>query len=195
MQKIKKIIKIISLILYYGFAVHLPPSSEFEIFKLIRAFLTKRILDECGDNVWIEKGAYFGNGCGRKLGNNSGIGINARIGKYTFIGDDVMMGQDVLIFTRNHEFKDINIPIRRQGFTDYSPVIIEDDVWIGARVIILPGVRIGKGAIISAGAVVTKDVEPYSIVGGVPARFIRSRKQPSDINQNCGSVGKNSEVK
>jgi maltose O-acetyltransferase len=63
-----------------------------------------------------------------------------------------------------------------QGFKDKEPVIIEDDVWIGARVIILPGVKIGKGSIVGAGAVVTKDVEPYSIVAGVPAKLIRKRK-------------------
>ncbi len=54
--------------------------------------------------------------------------------------------------------------------------IIEDDVWIGRNAIIMPGVRIGKGSIVGAGAVVTKNVEPYSIVGGVPAKLIRKRK-------------------
>jgi maltose O-acetyltransferase len=183
----KKLTKIITLILYYGIAFHLPEVRLLRITKPIRAFLAKRILEECGDNVWIEKHAWVGDGKGRKLGNNSGIGSNASIGKYVCIGDDVMMGVDVMIITRNHEFEDVNRPMRLQGFKDYVPVTIEDDVWIGARVIILQGVRIGKGAIIGAGAVVTKDVAPYSIVGGVPARFIKSRKQPLDVNQNCGS--------
>jgi maltose O-acetyltransferase len=184
-KKIRKIIKSISLILWYTIAVHLPAVRMMPMTKPIREFLAKRILDECGDNVWIEKGVYFGDGCDRKLGNHSGIGANASIGKYTSIGSNVMMGQDVLIVTRNHEFEDVNIPMSHQGFKDRLPVSIEDDVWVGHRVIILPGVRIGKGAIIGAGAVVTKDVEPYTIVGGVPARFIRSRKQPHDINQKC----------
>ena len=64
----------------------------------------------------------------------------------------------------------------QQGFTEVDPIVIEDDVWIGARVIILKGVTIGKGSIIGAGSVVTKDVEPYSIVGGNPAKLIRKRK-------------------
>ncbi|VVB95966.1 2,3,4,5-tetrahydropyridine-2,6-dicarboxylate N-acetyltransferase [uncultured archaeon] len=174
-KTIKKLTKIISLILYYGFAFHLPAVRLLPITKPIRAFLAKRILDECGDNVWIEKGAWIGSGSNRKVGNNSGIGENAEIGNYTCIGNNVMMGKDVIIITRNHEFKDVNIPMNCQGFKDYESVVIGDDVWIGTRVILLPGVYIGKGAILSAGAVVTGDVEPYSIVGGVPARFIKSR--------------------
>ncbi|MDQ7799461.1 MAG: DapH/DapD/GlmU-related protein [Candidatus Edwardsbacteria bacterium] len=63
-----------------------------------------------------------------------------------------------------------------QGIRFYPQTVIEDDVWIGAQAIILPGVRIGRGAIVAAGAVVTKDVEPYAIVGGNPARLIKRRK-------------------
>jgi len=172
----KIIKKAILLVLYYSIAFHLPPILLLKITKSIRAFLVKRILDECGDNPWIDSRVWLGDGCKRKIGNNSGIGGNTTIGKNTFIGNDVMIGQDVIIITRNHEFKDISIPMSRQGFKDYEPVIIEDDVWIGARVIVLPGVRIGKGAIVGAGAVVTEDVEPYSIVAGVPAKVIGSRK-------------------
>ena len=63
-----------------------------------------------------------------------------------------------------------------QGFATEKPVLIADDVWIGARVIILPGVRIGTGAVIGAGAVVTKDMPDYSVVGGNPARVLKMRK-------------------
>ena len=65
--------------------------------------------------------------------------------------------------------------MRYQGGKEVAPVVIGDDVWIGSRVIILPGVKIGNGSVIGAGAVVTKDVEPYSVVGGVPAKLIRRR--------------------
>lgn len=173
---LKRPMKILSLILWYSVAIHLPEVRFLRMTKPIREFLAKRILDECGDNTWIDKGVYFGDGCDRKLGNNSGIGTNANIAKYTYIGNDVMMGMDVLTITFNHKYKDVNIPMRLQGFSDHYPIIIEDDVWIGSRVIILPGVRIGKGAIIGAGAVVTSDVEPYSIVGGVPAKILKRRK-------------------
>lgn len=174
-----KFSKRIALVLYYGFAMYLPNSTILKVAKSIRAFLVKRILDECGDNIWIENGVWFGDGSGRKVGDNSGYGTNAYIGKFTYIGNNVMMARDVMIITENHEFKDVNAPMNRQGFRPYSPVVVEDDVWIGARAIILPGVHIKEGAIISAGAVVAEDVEPYSIVGGVPARFIKSRRSLS----------------
>ena len=74
-----------------------------------------------------------------------------------------------------HQFSRTDIPMRLQGHRQYQPVLIEDDVWIGARAIILPGLRIGKGAIVGAGSVVTKDVPPYAICVGNPARVIKSR--------------------
>ena len=86
-----------------------------------------------------------------------------------------MMGTDVIIITRNPRFDRTDIPMMEQGFEEERPVYIGNDVWIGDRVLILPGVHIGDGSIIAAGAVVTKDVPPYSIVAGVPARKIRDR--------------------
>ena len=85
------------------------------------------------------------------------------------------MGTDVTIITRNHRFDRTDIPMMEQGFEEERPVYIGNDVWIGDRALILPGVHIGDGSIIAAGAVVTKDVPPYSIVAGVPARKIRDR--------------------
>ncbi|WP_462354514.1 DapH/DapD/GlmU-related protein [Alistipes timonensis] len=87
-----------------------------------------------------------------------------------------MMGPDVLVFTSNHESGRTDIPMRLQGNGATKQVTICSDVWVGARVIILPGVTIGKGAIIGAGAVVAKDVPDYAIVGGVPAKIIGYRK-------------------
>lgn len=91
------------------------------------------------------------------------------------IGRDVMMGPDCVVLTRNHRHDRVDVPMIEQGYEDYRPVTIEDDVWIGRRVTILPGVNVGAHSILSAGAVVTKDVEPYSVVGGVPARLIKKR--------------------
>ncbi|MCA9936785.1 MAG: hypothetical protein KC415_22775 [Anaerolineales bacterium] len=82
------------------------------------------------------------------------------------------------MITRKHGFADVQRPISEQGYTN-APIVIEDDVWIGFQAVILPGVTVGKGSIIGAGAVVTKDVPPYSIMGGVPARLIRQRELPS----------------
>ena len=88
------------------------------------------------------------------------------------IGDDVMMGPNYIIYTRNHSFNRTDIPMNKQGMQDFKSVVIGNDVWIGARVIILPCVQIGDGSIIGAGSIVTKDVPPYAIVGENPAKII-----------------------
>jgi maltose O-acetyltransferase len=85
------------------------------------------------------------------------------------------MGPEVVIRTNNHRFDRTDIPMRIQGFSEEKPVFIGDDVWIGQRAIILPGVRVGDHAIVGAGAVVTKDVPKGAIVGGNPARVLRMR--------------------
>ncbi|MDO4465983.1 MAG: acyltransferase [Bacillota bacterium] len=141
--------------------------------KKVRAFCGKLILLECGTNVNIEKGAQFSSEI--KLGDNSGIGVNAIISSHVEIGNDVMMGPDCMIFTSNHGMDRLDIPMWKQPHTSPKPVVIGNDVWIGARVIILPGVHIGDGCVIGAGSVVTKDVEPYSIVGGNPAKVLKKR--------------------
>ena len=87
-----------------------------------------------------------------------------------------MMGPEVVIYTQNHRYDRFDVPMGKQGHMPVEPVIIGNDVWIGRRVMIMPGCHIGDGVIIGAGAVVTKDVAPYSIVGGVPAKVIGSRK-------------------
>lgn len=171
-----KLKRIIGQLLYTCIGKRLPGSYSRCSFgsRRFRAFCGKLILDECGKNVNIEKGAQFSSSI--KLGDNSGIGENAwLLSAEITIGKNVMMGPDCMIFTSNHVVEDIDIPMCEQGFTPVEPVVIEDDVWIGARVIILKGVTIGKGSVIGAGAVVTKDVAPYSIVGGTPAKLIKMR--------------------
>lgn len=86
-----------------------------------------------------------------------------------------MMGPDVMIFVVNHKTSDIFVPMLQQGDTPVKPVDIGNDVWIGARVIIMPGVKIGNGVVIGAGAVVTKDIPDFAVVGGVPAKILKFR--------------------
>lgn len=176
----KKIIRTICLALYYGIAKQLP-SSAFPVplfQKQIRKSLCNYIFDYCGSNANIENGVFFGNGKGIYLGDNSGIGINARIGRVK-IGNDVMMAPNVTILDRNHRYDRTDIPMRRQGDTECMPPVINDDVWIGSNVIILPGVHIGKGAIIGAGSVVTKNIPEYAIACGNPAIVIKHRTEKS----------------
>jgi galactoside O-acetyltransferase len=89
------------------------------------------------------------------------------------IGNRVLIAANVTITSREHP-----VALPRWGVTTDAPVVIEDDVWIGAGAVILPGVTIGRGSVIAAGAVVTADVPPFTVAGGVPARMIKQVPQP-----------------
>jgi maltose O-acetyltransferase len=165
--------------LYYSLARHLPPSYAIlgRFSKKFRALVCHQLFRSTGNNVNIEHGAYFGSGRLIVIGDNSGIGVNCHVPADICIGKDVMMGPDVLIIGRNqnHRFDNLVIPMRLQGYQESEPVVIEDDVWLGARVIVLPGITIGTGAVIGAGAIVSRDVPPYAICVGNPARIVRFR--------------------
>ena len=115
-------------------------------------------------------------GVGLIVGDNSNIGIMSYLGcgGGVTIGDNVMMGPKVSIHSENHEFSSNTDSIKSQG-VNKGEVIIENDCWLGAGCRVLAGVTIGEGSVVAAGAVVSKDVKPYSIVGGVPARTIKQR--------------------
>ena len=115
-----------------------------------------------------------------EIGDNSGIGIRCEIYGPVKIGRDVMMGPDVVCYTSGHRFDRTDITMIEQGSSEPEPISIGNDVWIGRRVMIMPGVNIGDGCVIGAGAVVTKDIPPYSVVGGVPAKIIKSRLKNDD---------------
>jgi galactoside O-acetyltransferase len=89
-----------------------------------------------------------------------------------------MVAAFVAMFAANHDFNDPALPILEQGTSTKGGIKIEDDVWIGTHAVILDGVIIGKGSVIGAGTVVTKNVLPYSVVTGVPGKMVRSRLQP-----------------
>ena len=91
------------------------------------------------------------------------------------IGNNVRIAPNVMIISANHVFDNPDIPICQQGM-DVKPITIEDDVWVAGRVNIMAGVTIGKGSVIGAGSVVTKDIPPYSVAVGVPAKVIKTRK-------------------
>jgi maltose O-acetyltransferase len=166
---------------YYLFARHLPRSDVPYSFgsKQIRAIICKRLFNKFGDNVNIEPKVIFYNLKESQIGNNSGIGLGSYVGTVN-IGNDVMIGPEVIILSLDHQYNKLDVPMRYQGLRKDRPVIIEDDVWIGTRSIILPGVKIAKGAIVGAGSVVTKNVGEYTVVGGNPAKIIKYRTGDDD---------------
>ncbi|HMW54784.1 MAG TPA: acyltransferase [Accumulibacter sp.] len=116
-------------------------------------------------------------GLGIEIGDNTGIGAYSFVGGAggVRIGSDVIMGQWVSFHPENHNYEDLDTPIRLQG-VNRKGITIEDDCWIGAKATFLDGAHVGRGCVIAAGAVVRGQIPPYSIAGGVPARVLRSRK-------------------
>ena len=122
-----------------------------ESFSMFPPFNT-----DCGKNTHIGERLFMN--CGCKFQDQGGI----------FIGDDCLLGHNVTLCTINH-----NPDPDHRGDMSFATIRIEDKVWIGANATVLQGVTIGEGAIVAAGAVVTKDVAPRTVVGGVPAKFIK----------------------
>ena len=162
-------------IIYNCFAIHLPDTKIILRFKHL---LLKNMVACCGENTAPNRGSRFSKDL--IIGANSGIGENCVIYPKVQIGSNVLMARDCIINPENHKIepdKNINLqPIYR------NEVIIEDDVWLGARAIICTGVKLSQGSVIAAGAVVTKDVPPYAVVGGVPAHIIKYREKTNEEN-------------
>jgi acetyltransferase-like isoleucine patch superfamily enzyme len=110
-----------------------------------------------------------------EIGNNVHIGTNNIIGarKKILFEENVLLGPHVMIGDHTHGYEDIEVPVKFQAVTEPGPVRIERDCWIGANVLILPNVTIGRHAVVGANAVVNRSIPPYSVAVGVPARVIR----------------------
>lgn len=160
--------------LYY---THIASKIPYSIGHRLRNSVLNRILLNKGLGSTVSTNVNIISPQLISLGENVGIANNVILdGRGGIkIGDFSIIGFDSVILTRSHQYEDENLPIRRQIQLS-KPVEIGVDVWVGARSIILPGVKIGDGAIIGANAVVTKDVPPNTVVGGVPAKFIKNRK-------------------
>jgi len=135
--------------------------------------------------ITIKQGTGFMRGCSLYADQNGKLNIGSRCsfhqniilganGGGIEIGEDVLVGPNTVFRAANHVFSRGDVAIREQGHQG-NPIVIEDDVWIGANCVILPGVRIGKGTVVGAGSVVTRDLPPYAICHGAPARFVRTR--------------------
>jgi acetyltransferase-like isoleucine patch superfamily enzyme len=134
---------------------------------------------ELGSYSTIEDFCTINNGVGDVIiGNETRIGMgNVVIGPVT-IGNFVILAQNIVMSGLNHSYEDVNLPIDKQKVTT-SPITVEDECWIGANVVLTAGVTVGKHSVIAAGAVVTKNIPPYSVAVGNPARVIKQY----DFNQ------------
>jgi maltose O-acetyltransferase len=168
----------LALFAYYQFATHLPDRSfpGGRVCGRLRELLCRRMLASCGREIDIGSRVFLGDGRHVRLGTRSGFGSGSRV-YGAVLGNDVICGRDVVFLKDNHRYDDLSRPIRAQGMGPPAPPVVEDGVWIGDRAIILPGRRVGRGAIVGAGAVVTHDVQPREIVGGNPARPIGRREE------------------
>lgn len=165
------------LLLYYLVISKLPHSRQCRFMSHMRRWYVSRILRIM---TWhkeseFQNNIYIGDGSKVQIGEFCRINENVFL-QGAAIGDYVMIAPNVTILSKSDQYSSTDIPMIQQGETDEILPVIEDDVWIGRNAIIMPGICIGKGSVVAAGAVVTKNVEPYSVVGGVPARLIKRRK-------------------
>ena len=126
-----------------------------------------------GSESTIEDFCTVNNGVGDVIiGDSSRIGLGSVLIGPVTVGDQVILAQNIVVSGLNHTYTDINVPIRLQKVTT-SPIVISDEVWIGANAVITAGVTIGKHSVIAAGAVVTKNIPPYCVAVGNPAKVIK----------------------
>ena len=126
-----------------------------------------------GDNSTIEDFTTINNGVGDiYIGDRTRIGLGCTLIGPVKIGNDIRLAQNIVMSGLNHNYEDVTIPTSDQGVTT-APIVIEDETWLGANCVVLPGVTIGKHCVIAAGSIVTKDISPFSVAAGNPARVMK----------------------
>ena len=199
LNKIKKYIKyiLIEIRSWVEFFINnIPGNLGFSLRKNYYKIFFNGILDncriqrgfiaECSKNIYFGNNIYIGYDCkifasedsriliGDNFTCNSNVMINSRGLGEIRIGNNVLIGPNSVLRSNNHNFKISTKPINQQGMSGGN-ITIGDDVWIGSNVVILPNIKIGKGSVIAAGAVVTSNVSQFKIMGGIPAKEIGRR--------------------
>ncbi|MEA2147485.1 MAG: hypothetical protein QOG59_3072 [Solirubrobacteraceae bacterium] len=149
---------------------------SWRVCERLRRAYYRRALAGCGPNFEVSQHAVL------KFPDNLRVGANVFINRGVFItarapisiGDNTIIGPYTIINSGDHGYMDVDLPIRRQGHVS-RPITIGSDVWIGAHAVITKGAVLGDGCVVAANAVVSRDVPPYTVVGGVPARTIKLR--------------------
>lgn len=174
---IRKIAFLVYLLFFRNTPEDYRPYALF--FPALRSFLVRTYLQQCGKKPRVKNRAEISPNA--TVGDLSELGTRCMVQGNVHIGSYVIMGPDVKIYSRNHRFDRLDIPIRDQG-KNYFETYIGNDVWIGANVVITAGCRIGNHVVVAAGAVVTRDIPDFAIVGGVPAKVLRFRNQEEGHN-------------
>ena len=136
---------------------------------------------DIGPHAYFEPGVWLTSETGRiSIGGGSLLNLNVMVAavESVSIGEHCMLANGCLITDANHRFDDPDRPVPWQGFTSKGPVVIEDNVWLGANVVVTSGARIGRRSVIGANSVVTEDIPAFSIAAGAPAKVLRSVTYP-----------------
>ncbi len=134
-----------------------------------------------GDDSTVEDCTTINNGVGDVyIGDRTRIGLGCTLIGPVKVGNDVRIAQNVVLSGLNHKYEDDSVPISEQGVTTNN-IIVEDETWIAANCVVLPGVTIGKHAVVSAGSIVRRNVPAYSVVSGNPAKVIKKRNPETKI--------------
>ncbi|MCB9205239.1 MAG: acyltransferase [Flavobacteriales bacterium] len=168
--------RLIKTALYYLLAAKLPSSwwpggaanNAFRLWCL-------RGICSVGKRTKVQRGVYIGKGDRIIIGDDCQINEMVRLDNAR-IGNNVMIARECVVLGKMHETTDTTKPMNQQGNKEVCQTVIHDDVWLGLRVIVMPGVEIAKGTIVGAGSVLTRSTEPYGVYGGIPARLIKYRK-------------------
>lgn len=161
----------------FRFAHRLGNWRRWDVVKRLRGWYFSRLVASAGQNLRASSHIRLNNPNMISVGDDCYLGSGVQLYPWNApiaIGNHALIAAGVRMITRSHGFEDLDRPMADQGYVN-APITIEDDVWIGFRAIILAGVTIGKGSVVGAGAVVTGDVPPYTVVGGVPAQTIKKR--------------------
>ena len=163
--------------IYYLLIANLPHGRYCKLINIIRSYYVCSFMKigKYHKNTRIQNNVYFSSNGKVTIGENCQINENVFI-QGAIIGDHVMIAPNVSILSNVKDISRIDIPMNMQGWKEKGKkVVIESDVWVGRNAVIMPGVKVCQGSVIGAGSVVTKDVPPYSIVGGVPAKVVSKR--------------------
>lgn len=186
----RTVVRVAAYAFYYLVAYRLPENHWMggTLWNAIRVACARPLLREAGKNIHIDRRVNFGTGNKLTLKDHSGVGADSRlIGDVTF-GEYVATGFGVVVTAYDRDLSRTDIPMVDQHVGFDAPVVVGRDCVLFAQSVILPGVTIGEGSIVGAGAVVAKNVPAYCVVGGNPARVVKWRKPPEDTERRPGMV-------